>query len=49
MITSAINNREFWTASLQITVLVMILTIPVLLTDAMDQEVAQEMETLRSG
>jgi hypothetical protein len=34
MIRSAINNRQFWTTSLKITVLVMILIIPVLLTDA---------------
>jgi hypothetical protein len=29
MIRSVINNRQFWTASLKITVLVMILTVPV--------------------
>jgi hypothetical protein len=34
MITSAINNRDFWNASLKITVFWMILTIPALLTNA---------------
>jgi hypothetical protein len=38
MITSAIRNGQFWTTSLKIIALVMILTIPVLLTDAYGSE-----------